>query len=135
MSGHDTHIFRHGGFSHIRAGGQGENWGDYSHILGISAETTGATSLSMDIQTIPPGAEAAPHIHAGFEAGLYILSGEIIHRYGPDMEHEFSAGPGDFIYVAPDFPHMSMNPSDSEPVVLVVARTTAGGFSENVMLE
>lgn len=128
-------IEEHGGFRLIRAGGDGERWGAYEHVLGISGATVGATGLSMDIQTIPPGAESPPHIHAGFEAALYILSGRIIHRFGARLEHAFEAGPGDFIYVLPDYPHQSLNPSVSEPVVLVVARTTADGHAGNVVLE
>ena len=104
-------------------------------MLGISGTTVGATGLSLDIQTIPPGAQSPPHIHAGFEAGLFILSGRITHRYGPRLEHAFEAGPGDLIYVLPDYPHQSQNPSETEPVVLVVARTTADGHAGNVVVE
>ena len=128
-------IEEHGGFRLIRGGSDGERWGAYEHVLGISGATVGARGLSMDIQTIPPGAQSPPHIHAGFEAGLYILSGRIIHRFGPRLEHSFEAGPGDFLYVLPDYPHQSLNPSESEPVVLVVARTTADGHTGNVVVE
>ena len=125
----------YGAFRVIRPGHRGENWGSYEHVLGLSAETVGAKGLSMDVQTIPPRAESPIHLHAGFEAGLYILSGHIIHRFGPGMSKSIESGPGEFIYVQPDMPHQSLNPSDSEPVVLIVARTTADGHSGNVVVE
>ncbi len=121
-----------GGFSVIRAGGDGIHFGDYHNAVGVNAHTVGSAGLSMDLQTIPPGVESPPHIHAGFEVALYILSGRIIHRWGARLEYEAAAGPGDMLYVSPDLPHQSLNASDSEPVVLVVARTTADGAAGNV---
>jgi uncharacterized RmlC-like cupin family protein len=123
------------GFSVIRGGGDGIHFGDYHNAVGINARTVAATGLSMDLQTIPPGAKSPPHIHAGFEAALYILSGTIIHRWGERLQHESDAGPGDMIYVSPDLPHQSLNASDTDPVVLVVARTTADGAEGNVPYE
>lgn len=123
------------GFSVIRAGGDGIHFGEYHNAVGINAHTVGATGLSMDLQTIPPGAVSPPHIHAGFEAALYILSGSIIHRWGERLDHEAAAGPGDMLYVSPDLPHQSLNASDTEPVVLIVARTTADGAAGNVAYE
>lgn len=124
----------HGPFRVIRAGGHGENWGAYTHALGISAATVGARGLSLDVQTIPPGAASPPHAHAGFEAALYILSGRIVHRFGPDLTDEVENGPGDFLYVESDVVHLSLNPSPTEPCVLVVARTTAAGAAANVIV-
>jgi uncharacterized RmlC-like cupin family protein len=124
-----------GGFSVIRAGGDGMHFGAYHNSVGINAHTVGATGLSMDLQTIPPGAQSPPHLHAGFEAALYILSGNIVHRWGARLEHEASAGPGDMLYVSPDLPHQSFNASTTDPVVLVVARTTADGAAGNAPYE
>ncbi|MEZ4524011.1 MAG: cupin domain-containing protein [Thermomicrobiales bacterium] len=120
------------GFSVVRAGGDGIHFGDYHNAVGINGQTVGATGLSMDLQTIPPAAISPPHIHAGFEVALYILSGTIIHRWGERLEHECSASPGDMIYVSPNLPHQSLNASSDEPVQLIVARTTADGATGNV---
>lgn len=130
-----VNIEKHGPFQVIRPGSNGESWGDYQHVLGISAQTVGATGLSMDVQTIPPGAKSPVHMHAGFEVGLYILSGSIVHRFGPGMSQSVESGAGEFIFVQPDEPHQSLNPSQSEPVVLIVARTTADGHAGNVVVE
>ncbi len=123
------------GFSVIRGGGDGIHFGAYHNAVGINVHTVGATGLSMDLQTIPPGAVSPPHIHAGFEVALYVLSGTIIHRWGEQLEDEASATAGDMIYVTPDLPHQSLNASASEPVILVVARTTADGADGNVPYE
>lgn len=130
-----VNIEKHGPFQVIRPGIHGDNWGDYQHVLGISAQTVGAKGLSMDVQTIPPGAESPIHMHAGFEVGLFILSGRIVHRFGPDMSLSVESGAGEFIFVRPDEPHQSLNPSQREPVVLIVARTTADGHAGNVVVE
>ena len=121
-----------GGFSVVRSGGDGIHFGDYHNAVGINSHTVGSTGLSMDLQTIPPGIHSPPHIHAGFEVALYVLSGAIIHRWGERLEHECTASGGDMIYVRPDLPHASYNASSSEPVKLIVARTTADGATGNV---
>lgn len=72
-------VEEHGPFRVIRAGARGAGWGEYRHALGLSGATVGARGLSMDVQTIPPGSAAPPHYHAGFEVGLYILAGRIVH--------------------------------------------------------
>lgn len=135
MQDTESTVEEHGPFRVIRAGAQGENWGEYRHALGLSGATVGSRGLSMDLQTIPPGSAAPPHSHAGFEVGLFILSGRIVHRYGPGLAAWVENGPGDFIYVAPDVVHTSLNPSESEPCVLIVARTTADGHAGNVLVD
>ncbi len=125
-------IENHGGFSVVRAGGDGIHFGAYHNAAGINAHTVGSTGLSMDLQMIPPGAVSPPHVHAGFEVALYVLSGTIIHRWGAHLEHECEASSGDMIYVLPDLPHQSLNASNTEPVKLIVARTTADGATGNV---
>ena len=122
-----------GGFSIVRSGGDGIHFGAYHNATGINAGTVGAAGLSMDVQTIPPGALSPPHIHDGFEVALYVLSGTIIHRWGPRLEQECVASAGDMLYVEPDLPHQSLNASDTEPVQLIVARTTADGATGNVL--
>ena len=50
------------------------------YFLGISGHTVGASGLSMHLVIIPPGAMAEPHIHIGYETGIYVLEGKVLTR-------------------------------------------------------
>jgi uncharacterized RmlC-like cupin family protein len=85
----------------------------------------GAQALSMNVATIPPGGVAGAHIHVGFEVMLYILEGRVRHAYGPNLSLAVENEAGDFIFIEPGVPHEVYNLSDSQPVVAVVARSSA----------
>jgi len=56
------------------------------NFVGISAQTSGALGLSMNLVVIPPGAAAQPHAHMGFESAVYVLEGRVETRYGPGLK-------------------------------------------------
>jgi len=92
------------------------------YFIGISGQTVGSTALSMHLVVIPPGARATPHIHVGYETGIYVLEGRVRTRWGPDLEHEVVSEVGDFLFVPPGVPHEAINLSATEPARAVVAR-------------
>lgn len=92
------------------------------YFVGISGQTVGAQGLSMHIVVIPPGARAQPHIHVGYETGIYVLEGRVCTRWGASLENETISEAGDFLFVPPGIPHEAINLSDSEPARAVVAR-------------
>ncbi len=92
------------------------------YFVGISGQTVGARGLSMHIVVIPPGARAQPHVHVGYETGIYVLEGRVCTRWGAALEHEVVSEPGDFLFVPPGVPHEAINLSASEPARAVVAR-------------
>jgi uncharacterized RmlC-like cupin family protein len=92
------------------------------YFTGISGQTVGATALSMHIVIIPPGARAEPHVHVGYETGIYVLAGRVLTRWGDSLEHEVISEPGDFLFVPPGIPHEAINLSATEPARAVVAR-------------
>lgn len=92
------------------------------YFVGISGESVGATGLSMHIVVIPPGARAEPHVHVGYETGIYVLEGCVRTRWGHSLEHEVVSGAGDFLFVPPGVPHEAINLSATEPARAVVAR-------------
>ncbi|HJV76207.1 MAG TPA: cupin domain-containing protein [Noviherbaspirillum sp.] len=92
------------------------------YFIGISGQTVGARGLSMHIVVIPPGARAQPHIHVGYETGIYVLEGRVCTRWGESLENETISEAGDFLFVPPGVPHEAINLSDSEPARAVVAR-------------
>jgi len=92
------------------------------YFIGISGQTVHATGLSMHLVVIPPGGRAEPHIHVGYETGIYVLEGAVCTRWGPTLEHEVVSQAGDFLFVPPDVPHEAINLSATETARAVVAR-------------
>jgi uncharacterized RmlC-like cupin family protein len=90
---------------------------------GISAQSAGAKGLCLHLITIPPGGRAKPHLHEHHESSVYVLSGKAGMWYGEGLREHLSVGPGDFLYIPANTPHLPYNASDTEPCVGVIART------------
>ena len=58
------------------------------YFVGISAQTVGASGLSMHLVVIPPGGRSEPHSHRDYETGIYVLEGTVRTRWGAALEHE-----------------------------------------------
>lgn len=95
----------------------------FDYQAGISRESVGAKALCMHLLTIPPGAKAKAHLHEGHESAIHVLSGVGAMWYGEALEEHMVARAGDYIYIPAGVPHLPYNPSESEPVVAVLART------------
>ena len=95
------------------------------YFVGISGGTVGAAGLSMHLVVIPPGARSEPHLHLGYETGIYVLEGEVLTRWGDSLEHEVISRAGEFLYVPPGVPHQAVNLSATAPARAVVARNDA----------
>jgi uncharacterized RmlC-like cupin family protein len=121
-----------GGISVVHVGGTYDNWNSLDYTIGISAETVGAEHFSMDLATFPPGAVAQAHMHVDFEVGVFLLSGELEHRYGPYLEHSVFSGPGELLYIKPGVAHEVYNHSQTEPATMVVVRTSPHQWDEIV---
>jgi uncharacterized RmlC-like cupin family protein len=92
------------------------------YFVGISGQTVNATGLSMHLVIIPPGARAEPHVHLGYETGIYVLEGTVCTRWGPRLEYEVVSSAGEFLFVPPGVPHEAINLSATEPARAIVAR-------------
>ncbi len=92
------------------------------YFNGICADSAGARGLAMHLVVIPPGGAARPHVHQGYETGIYVLEGRVETRYGMRLEQVVVSEPGDFLFIPPGVPHEAINLSDSEPARAVVAR-------------
>lgn len=92
------------------------------YFVGLSGATVGSQGLSMHLVVIPPGARADPHLHLGYETGIYVLEGRVLTRWGPALEHEVVSVAGDFLFIPPGVPHEAVNLSDDQPARAVVAR-------------
>ena len=116
----------------MRGAGVSREWNGIRYKLGLSGKNVGATRLSMNVAVVPPGAVAYAHIHVDFEVMLYILEGRVRHEYGPDLTYTVDHQAGDFIFIEPGIPHEVLNLSDTEPVVAVVARSSAAEWDDIV---
>ena len=113
----------HVGILVVRGSDNCRDWNNIHYKVGLSGKNVGATQLSMNVATIPPGGVALAHIHVGFEVMLYILEGRVRHEYGDGLRHSVENSAGDFIFIEPGVPHEVFNMSDTDPVVAVVARS------------
>ena len=92
------------------------------YFVGISGQTVGAQGLSMHLVVIPPGGRAEPHLHIGYETGIYVLEGRVLTRWGASLENEIVSEAGEFLFIPPGVPHEAINLSASEVARAVVAR-------------
>jgi len=92
------------------------------YFVGISGQTVGARGLAMHIVVIPPGGKAEPHVHIGYETGIYVLEGRVCTRWGMSLENEIISEAGEFLFIPPGVPHEAVNLSSSEVARAVVAR-------------
>ncbi|MXY66282.1 MAG: cupin domain-containing protein [Gammaproteobacteria bacterium] len=93
------------------------------YFIGISGSTVGAMELSMHLVVIPPGACAEPHLHIGYETGIYVLEGRVLTRWGESLENETVSETGDFLFIPPHVPHEAINLDERKPARAVVARS------------
>lgn len=104
------------------------------YAVGISAESVGSEAIHMQLVTIPPGARARAHKHATHETAIYALTGTSGVWHGERLEHHTIVKPGDFFYIPADVPHLPYNPSTTETVVAVIARTDPNEQESVVLL-
>jgi len=76
----------------------------------------------MHLVVIPPGARSEPHLHVGYETGIYVLEGEVLTRWGHELEQEVVSRAGEFLYIPAGIPHEAINLSATEPARAVIAR-------------
>lgn len=104
------------------------------YAVGISAESVGARGIHMQLVTIPPGGRAKAHKHATHETAIYALKGESRVWHGDRLENCSVVREGDFFYIPADVPHLPWNPSTTDTVVAVIARTDPNEQESVVLL-
>jgi uncharacterized RmlC-like cupin family protein len=118
----------------VRAGAPFIGKQGLSYAPAISAETVNARGIHMQMLTMPPGARAKAHLHEAHETAIYVLSGEAGCYYGDKLEHHMINRAGDFVYIPANMPHLPYNPSATEPVVAIIARTDPNEQESVVLL-
>ena len=95
----------------------------FTYLPAISAQTARASSIHLQLLTMPPGARAKAHKHATHETAVYVLSGLSGMWWGERLEHFMEAGAGEFVYIPADMPHLPVNLSATETCTALIART------------
>ena len=103
-------------------------------VEGVGAKTVGAQKLWVGHVHVGEGVRSGPHHHGETESAIYIISGGARFRYGDNLENEAFATAGDFIFVPPFLVHQEINSSDTEPVNMIVSRSSQDNVVVNVDL-
>ena len=98
----------------------------------ISGETVGAGKLWFGYVELAPGSISQLHHHGESESAIYIVDGTARFCVGDDLTDIHDASAGDFVWVPPFMQHIEMNASDSNPVRMVVARSTQQAIVVNL---
>ena len=96
--------------------------GAMTRLAGVSEMLTGSTGIHLAIATVPPGRCSTAHYHTNCESAIYVVSGRGLFLSGAELEREQAISVGDFIFVPPDSNHQPVNTSDTDDLVLIVAR-------------
>lgn len=98
----------------------------------VSAKRLGSKDLWMGLSVLPAGGRTGVHHHGESETALYVLSGVGRWWVGDALDQAREAHPGDFVYIKPNVVHWEENVSDTEPVRMIVARTTQDAIVINL---
>jgi uncharacterized RmlC-like cupin family protein len=98
----------------------------------ISRGTVGASRLWFGYVELGPGLVSAVHHHGESESGIFLVSGLARFYAGDRLEEVHDAGAGDFVWVPPNLVHVEMNRSATEPVRMVVVRSTQEAIVVNL---
>jgi len=88
---------------------------------GIDSNTAGATKIWLGHVTCLPNTMGPPHHHGEAETAAYVLKGHVRVYFGEDFKESVEAGPGEFIFVPANMPHIEGNPYD-EPAEAILSR-------------
>jgi len=123
-----------GGFRVIRPGDRVPDVASGAMVreAAVARGTVGAERIWVGYVELPAGSESAPHHHGEAESAIYVISGSPVFRTGDRYDEVHQAGPGDVVWVPPHVLHIEANPSDDEPVRMIVARSTQETLVFNV---
>ena len=98
----------------------------------IADSTVGAQKIWLGYVELGPGLVSAVHHHGEAASGIYIISGNARFYAGDRLDVSEEAHAGDFVWVPPHVVHVEMNVSSSEPVRMVVARSSQAALTFNL---
>lgn len=90
----------------------------------VSANLTGSQRMWMGYAVLDPGGMTGVHHHGESETAIYVLSGVTRWWVGDRLDEVREARAGDFVFIPPNVVHWEQNASETEPVEMIVARST-----------
>ena len=90
----------------------------------VSAGITGSQRMWMGYAVLEPGGKTGVHHHGESETAIFVISGVTRWWVGDRLDDVREARAGDFVFIPPGIVHWEQNASDTEPVEMVVARST-----------
>ncbi len=98
----------------------------------LSRKHGGTEKIWLGENHVGPEMKSGDHHHGEAETGIYVVSGHPVFVFLSDgEERRLETGPGDYVFVPPYVPHREENPN-SEPAVVVLARSTQEGIVVNL---
>ena len=97
----------------------------------LSARKVGA-GLWMGYAVLDPGGQTGVHHHGEAETSIYVLSGTTRWWVGDRLDEVKEAKAGDFVFIPKNVVHWEQNASDTEPVEMVVVRSTQEAIVVNI---
>ena len=107
---------------------------EVTYFGGISAQNSGAQGLCMHLTAIPPGVRAKAHLHVDQETAIYVIAGRAAMWYGENLSEHLAVEAGEYLYIPAGVPHLPYNPSLTEPMIALVARTDPNEQESVVLL-
>ena len=89
----------------------------------------------LHLVMIPPGTRGIPHVHAGQETALFMVSGEAEVWYGPGLARRCTVRAGDFLYLPPGTPHLAVNQSDVISIAVAASADADGARGDTNPVE
>ena len=84
----------------------------------IAGKLLGTQSCTVALARLEPGGGSEIDVHPGSEQVFYVLKGAFTLR--DDRQNEYTAQPGQALYVAPGEPHAAVNLGPEETICIVV---------------
>jgi uncharacterized RmlC-like cupin family protein len=101
---------------------------------GVSGPSSGTRTLRLQLVMIPPGSRGTPHFHDRHQLAVCVVSGEAEVWHGAAFARRAVVRAGDFIYVPPGTPHLTVNRGEVASIA-VVARTEPAEQDHAVTVE
>lgn len=95
-----------------------------ARFAAVSKATTGSSELWMGYAVLEPGGKTGVHHHGESETAIFVISGVTRWWVGEELDDVREARAGDFVFIPPGIVHWEQNASDTDPVEMIVARST-----------
>jgi uncharacterized RmlC-like cupin family protein len=102
-----------------RAGDAGCRRSDRDQRPDGSGPSPGSRALRLHLVLTPPGTRGRPHRHDGRETAVYVVSGEAEFWHGPGFARQSALRAGDYVYIPPGVPHLTVNRGDVTSIAVV----------------